>query len=245
MKRFLLATVLIAASYFATSQSFYLTINDTILGDSIIVYPSDSAVSKIYFTATLHNNTNNGVNIKVVRNEIEVVDGTSNMFKWGGEYYNDTINLSTDYIYIPAGSSCPDTAFIAQFIIGPTLGLSYIDYTFFDIENQEENVKIVVEYDSFHTPDGVDENIFKYIAMSDIYPNPATDFVQLDYRISQKVDQASIVICDLMGRIVVEQNIVPGENKARINVSDLPMGYYLYSMSVNGYKYITKKLIVK
>ncbi|NQU34868.1 MAG: T9SS type A sorting domain-containing protein [Bacteroidetes bacterium] len=246
MKRILLTImVIIAVMAFANSQSFYITVADTLVDSIITVHPSVETSSKISFKALIHNSSNNGANVKVIRNEILMLEGTSSLYRWGGDYYDDTTNLSLNYIYIPAGGSSSDSAFATLFNISDSIGISSIEYTFFNVEIPDENVKIIVNYDSYVSPASIDEEILRNIFVSDIYPNPSSSFVDIDYDIPGEVKHASVKIFNIIGSVIKEKQIDQGVGKLRINVSDLSGGIYFYSMFLNDELYRTDKLIIR
>lgn len=72
-----------------------------------------------------------------------------------------------------------------------------------------------------------------------IYPNPASDFVNINST-NGKIE--SVRVTDASGRVVLTNNMdkVSGE----INIQHLPSGVYVFNISVNG-KVISKKIIKK
>ena len=78
------------------------------------------------------------------------------------------------------------------------------------------------------------------------YPNPATDNATISYSLN-KSGNVSIVITDLMGRVVMnmeEGNQNAGVNyTVNVNTANLANGTYFYTLNVNGEKQ-TKKFVV-
>lgn len=244
MKKVLLPLVIIIlTAFFVSGQSFTLSWNGETLGDTLTVGPDEVPASEIVFQAIVHNNTNNGSNIKVLRNEILMLEGTSSYFKWGPSYFNDTTNLSPNYEFVPAGGSSVSGKFSGNYKINGAVGVSIIEYTFFNKDNTDENVKIVVKFDS--SPEAIDENILKNTWISEIYPNPATNFVAIDYDIPLEVNEASVRIVNLLGSVLQEQKIDASNNSLKMNIQDMRRGIYFYSITFNGEIYSTKKLIIR
>ncbi len=238
-----LAGILFTAFYL-NGQSFTLSYEGEVLGDTIIVLPADETAAEIVFDPVVNNNTNNGANVKVLRNEIFMLEGTSSYYKWGvSSPYNDTTNLSPHYRFVPAGGSSPPGQFTGYYQIKGAVGVSLIEYTFFNKDNPDENVKIVVKFDS--SPTAIDENIFKNIWISEIYPNPATNSVNIDYDLPVEVDEANVKIVNILGSVVKERQIDSRNSNLKIDISDLNGGIYFYSLFVVGEVYRTKKLIVR
>ena len=58
-----------------------------------------------------------------------------------------------------------------------------------------------------------------------VYPNPASDFVNIKYDDSC---QGNVVIYDLAGKMLVEESLYSGENT--IDIRDIPAGVYVISI---------------
>ncbi|MEZ0610599.1 T9SS type A sorting domain-containing protein [Fibrella sp. WM1] len=83
------------------------------------------------------------------------------------------------------------------------------------------------------------------LTVSNIYPNPANDFADIDYAMSNSVGSASITLLNILGSPIAEYTLDRNERKVRLQTRDLPSGYYFYQLSVEGTKVATKKLLVK
>lgn len=83
------------------------------------------------------------------------------------------------------------------------------------------------------------------VRVSNIYPNPASEFAEIDYRISGPVGEAKMVLLNVLGARVSEYALETGEHKLRIATGDMATGYYLYQLSLDGKKVATKRLLVR
>jgi hypothetical protein len=66
-----------------------------------------------------------------------------------------------------------------------------------------------------------------------IFPNPAQDFVNIEFTLTQTED-INMVIYNLNGQIIktVSEGKLPvGEQKLRVNISDLPYGNYILQIT--------------
>ena len=62
-----------------------------------------------------------------------------------------------------------------------------------------------------------------------IYPNPATTAFYIDFsKIKQQTESAKIVVYDLFGRLVLEQNI--NKNLNKIDITTIKNGAYVYKI---------------
>jgi hypothetical protein len=78
-----------------------------------------------------------------------------------------------------------------------------------------------------------------------VYPNPASELVQMEYTTAQS-DNVELNLIDITGRVVLSQRMVGGENMtASVNVSDLSAGVYYTDFRVNGASVNKNKLVVQ
>lgn len=57
-----------------------------------------------------------------------------------------------------------------------------------------------------------------------VYPNPATNFVQV--ALSMKYSKATLQIMDISGKMIFEQ--ILNTNSQRVDISKIPSGTYVY-----------------
>ena len=243
MKKILLfIAALFITTYYSNAQSFSLEWEGEVLGDTITVNPNSGASVDIVFEALFHNKTNDDVYIKVARTQILIVEGTVNYFCWGA-CYPPHVDTSGMYMIIPGGGYSNVGDFSGHYEINETIGVSLVEYTFYNMDNPDEFVKIIVRFDS--TTTGIEDNIFNNVWISDVYPNPATNLVSIDYDITPAVKEASVKIVNILGSVVKEQSIRIGDNKMSLDISELTGGIYFYTLFINGDVYRTKKLIIR
>lgn len=243
MKKILLSIAVILVTIFYTNaQSFSLSWGGEVIGDTVIITPDAETINDLLFEAIVHNNSDNGANVKVVREQVSLVDGSSNYFCWGA-CYPPFVDSSGMTMFIPAGGQSGDIDFSAHYEINETVGLSIIKFHYYNVDNPDDKIVVVVKFDT--RPDGINEAILAKIKVSDIYPNPAVNYVDLNYDLPREVETATVKIVNILGSVVKEQQIDTGNGKLRMDISDMNDGIYFYSIFVNGEAYKTKKLIVK
>jgi len=76
------------------------------------------------------------------------------------------------------------------------------------------------------------------------YPNPLNEYTIIEYQIWQEFNNAELVITDVYGRKVFNENLTRPWNKIKVDGSLLPDGYYYYSIIINGNYRITKPMVV-
>lgn len=234
--------VVLLTVFYVNAQSFTLEWGDEVLADTITLNPVTAEDTEIVFEAIFHNLTDNGANIKVIRKEISIIETSVNSFCWN-LCFPPFVDTSGNFIYIPAGGYSEEAAFSAHFEIHDAVGVSVIEYTFYNMDNPDENVKIVVNFDT--SPTAINENILKSIWVSDIYPNPATNFVKVDYKLPHQVEAARVKIVNLLGSVVKEQVVDTQNSSLQIDINDINSGIYFYSLIANGEVVSTSKLIVR
>ncbi len=242
-KILLLTTIILATISFANAQDFTLSQHGTVLGDTVTADSINVGAQEMIIEAAFNNNTNETVNIKVLRNIIYMMEGDATYFCWGA-CFGDTTNLSPGPVTVGPNSSTGEMDFSGHYkYVGGVHGIALVEYKFFNADNPDQHVTIVVKYDN--SIDGIDETILNNVSVSDIYPNPASDYVTVDYDFPAEVDVANIKIVNVLGSVVKEEQLETNNNKVKINISDLKDGIYFYSIFLNEEIYNTKKLIVR
>lgn len=82
------------------------------------------------------------------------------------------------------------------------------------------------------------------IQVSHVYPNPASDFVDIDYQVSGSQD-LRVSFYNVLGEQVKEYILDRDQRTMRISLRDFSSGMYLYQLSIDGRSVATKKLIVR
>lgn len=90
------------------------------------------------------NPTANGMEVKVKRTDLSLVNGTSANFCWGTACYPPFVYESPESVRIDAGTS--NSSFRGDYTHGGNLGTSRVLFTFFDSGNPADSTWIVVNY---------------------------------------------------------------------------------------------------
>ena len=93
----------------------------------------------------------------------------------------------------------------------------------------------------------LDEQLYSSdrITVSNVYPNPASDFAELDYTVQASVRDAKVIIYNVLGSPVAEYVLDKNDRKLRINTREMPTSVYFYQLAVDGKKVATKKMLVR
>ncbi|CAG5072851.1 hypothetical protein DYBT9623_04392 [Dyadobacter sp. CECT 9623] len=83
------------------------------------------------------------------------------------------------------------------------------------------------------------------ISVSNIYPNPASEYAELDFTIAPSVREAKLIFYNVLGSRMSELTLNKNDKKLRVNTKDMPTGLYFYQLSIDGQKVATKKMLVR
>jgi hypothetical protein len=233
----------------ADQSDYALSWDGEAIGDTVIV-KGDPSETELVFHAIFTNNSSDSDSVLVKREILSILDGVHDQLCWGLCYAPNTepVFISPSGIRIDEGQSTEDFTFSGHYLsqeydmpIG-VIGITLFKYTFFNANDEDENVVVVVKYDT--SPDGITDQLMVNGFVSEIYPNPATSLVNLDYELTPQVKKASLRVMNLLGAVVKDVELNKSASNQRLDVSDLTSGVYFYSVIINNEVYKTKKLIV-
>lgn len=121
------------------------------------------------------------------------------------------------------------------------LGNSWAIYRNREIEDLMININISkVSFQGVN-----DENKSQFV--SEPYPNPSSGFINMDFQISETLNQASYTIYNLQGEKITQQNlnILSNNGTLKLNVNDLSSGFYVCKLKLNDYEFSRKINILK
>jgi len=124
------------------------------------------------------------------------------------------------------------------------LGLSKFKLEFWTEPDKTDKMTLYVEIDM--TPLGVKGSNNASVSLSaSPNPAPANSKINIAYTLADKNDNHNLVIRNIMGAVVMNIPLSPGENKTSIDASNLKSGVYFYTLENKNHISIAKKLIVK
>ncbi|MEO6684466.1 MAG: T9SS type A sorting domain-containing protein, partial [Dyadobacter sp.] len=83
------------------------------------------------------------------------------------------------------------------------------------------------------------------ITVSNIYPNPASEYAEIDYTISADLRDAKLIVYNVLGSQMAEYPLIKNDTKLRINTREMSTGLYFYQLALEGKKVATKKMLVR
>lgn len=239
MKKIILLLIISCSYLYAYTQNLSLTYNShPIPNDTVININGDTAAT-MYVYANCINNFTDSLPVKVKKFEINKIFGSENSFCWDNCYLPNVF-VSPSAIFIHAGATC--TNFSGEYKPKGNEGTTTVRYTFFNDNNPNDSVCIVVNYNALVS--GIQNDVpFKPEVMH-ASPNPANSFTSIAYSLPDGKD-SRLVIRDMLGNEVFSQQLDPATASIRISTADFPDGVYFYTVYLDKRTVVSRKLIVR
>jgi len=240
---FLSLILLFSASTFA--QSISLKVKGNIVNSGTL-FPSGIASDvAIAQKVDVENISGSALDIQCRRYELDVVPGTKNFYCWFICYTNAVTgtnphSVSTHFLTIPAGGSV-NNVFAADHEPDGTIGVSKYRYVWFDKNNPNDSAWVDMHFAVTLT--GVSE--IQNSTKMEIYPNPASDKVTLNFNNSKgfKVDKVRII--NALGLVVKTVDLESNsKGNAGIDLSALNNGVYFFTLFGEKGIFGTRRLVI-
>jgi len=138
-----------------------------------------------------------------------------------------------------------DESIVAVLEAGLVQGVSSITYQFVNVKHPEDFVQVELQYE---VEEPAKEGLLYSslnVDLSDVYPNPVTEYAIFDYKIKNDSKEAKIIIHNVLGSVAGEYKLNPFEQQLKISVQDYNPGVYFYSLYIDNEGVATKKLVVR
>lgn len=237
MKRIILLLCLsIFISTATNAQSYLLSWADDTIGEEVAISgnPSDE---EILFLANLTNESNDTDTIKVERIFIDLEMNAAHLLCWENCYpaNQDSIFVSPLYVVLEPGETTPDLTFSGHYRPNGTTGNSTVKYTFFNVSDKDENVSVIVHYNT-NLSDSEEVNETENPLV--LYPNPASNKLHVEH--SATMDKIQLV--NLAGQIVIDKTTT--EKKLELDTSGCNTGFYILRVFSSN-RIITQKVQIE
>lgn len=238
-KTILFLGVFLTFSLWISAQSLSLSHNSDPMADGDTLTVSGGVSTTLMAHVDVTNNSAAELSIKCRRMEVSLVSGSTNSFCWGGQCWPENVSQSTDPTVIAAGATA--TEFSGDYKANGNEGISIIIYKFFDMNNPHDTVTFVCKFVSSSV--GISESD-NNLSISPAFPNPSNKYTFISYQLSEKDNNAKVILSDMVGNEVKSLIVAGKEGKVRMDTYDMPDGIYFYSFILNNTVYYTKKLVV-
>lgn len=244
IRKSLLITMLLAVVGIVSAQSLQFEWKGKIFADNevIVCNEPDFTFNEMIQHIQVRNLSDVPVNVVIKKDELEMVEGSSNYFCWGNCYAS--FAFVSKPVEMAAGTVSNEDELAFHHNYDPTYsfdpelwltGVSVVKYTAYNEQNESDCVNVTVKFE--YDPTSVDEN---NISLSRAYPNPASSEVHFDVKFD---GIASVDVYNLLGQKVLTKSVDNGQ--VVFSVADLNEGIYFCNLTVNGQAVMTEKFIVK
>ncbi len=92
-----------------------------------------------------------------------------------------------------------------------------------------------------------DDHLFESegISVSNIYPNPAHEYANLNYKLYDQNKEVKVSFINILGGVVADQALDASDTRLQVSTRNWDNGIYFYQLMVDGKKMATKKLVVR
>lgn len=124
-------------------------------------------------------------------------------------------------------------------------GFSAIKYIIFNKSNPTESSQFELNFDVVGRPEKSSIYNSRFITIHDVYPNPVTDYANIEYHLHVDQVKTKIVIHNILGNAVTQYDLSNSETKVKILAEQFSAGIYFYTLYIDNEGVMTRKLIVK
>mgnify|MGYP002640856413 CR=1 FL=1 len=240
MKKLILILSIAFVSLSAFSQNLWMSNGVTPYTNSdTIVVIRDNSYKDSLLIVHLYVESMTTITTKVHRFDVDVLNSTMCTFCYGGKCYGPTVTESQaetihvndkkeiEIDYKPLGS----------------IHTTIFRYSVFDVNNISDSAWVYVLF-KFNSGVGIDEHKNEF-SISNAYPNPAQDFVSVNYTSGPESEQFKFVISDMLGSTVKVISLRDQQGTVKVSVDELENGVYFYSFITERYVLVTRKLIIR
>lgn len=224
------AALVVSALY---SQSFTLSNpNGPVPHNSAVgvVYPPSVEEMKAYIFVTNVSSTPKALLVK--KEEIFLIPDTYNSFCWNDLCYPPFVYVAENPIVLAPGTTTSAVEFYGTYAPENNPGTSQIRYTFYDADNTNDSVSVVVHY--IASAVGIEKPPFtQKVKISKPYPNPANASVSFDVNFPSEVNEAVLTLRNILGSVVLQYTIAERKGTVNLPITHLNEGIYFYSLQVN------------
>jgi len=232
MKNIFTFSVFLLSALYVSAQSLEFTYLENT--------PWGNASSIIVARAHIKNISGSAKDIKVRRFQQTVVPGSSNYFCWD-VCYGPSTSISLNPLTIEPGDT--NEAFYADYEGNGNVGLSTIQYCFYDQQNNSDSICFIAVFNASAT--GVETNLFaNENKISNAYPNPASGSAKITYSVKSDAGNSKFVLHNMLGAVVKTIDLNEKLATLEIHLNGLQSGIYFYSLVVDNKTIATKKLVV-
>jgi hypothetical protein len=239
---FLILSMLVLVTAYAQSLSLVREGVALTNGQTLTYVNTDPSAINNCENIVCTNTSGTSLEVKVRKKAVSIVPGSQNYFCWGNCFL-PTVFESPDPMTILAGDTTDLLQYSAHYKPNDNCGASTVMYTFFDMNDVNDSICIVITFDC---PLGIQDLAKNEIEFSNAYPNPASEYTVFSYSLplTYKGDYM-LIIRDMVGNLVSKTPITDDAGTIKIITDGFGDGVYFYSLMIDNTPYLTRKLIIK
>ncbi len=211
-------------------------------GDTISILLSSLNQKQENVLVTVKNINTSDVNTQLRQRVLNRIPGAAYSFCYGNCYEdNQEAVLTGDGIITIPANSFSDELCMMDYDPNGNPGTTYVRYTFYNTENNNDSACVVVKYDDSHVAIAKHEN--KTLKMN-VYPNPCNAAATIRIQGCEPMLKPMLRVCNLLGTVVYEMELASENATVKLDVSEWNSGIYFYSVWEGDRNYGTQKMIV-
>lgn len=204
-----------------------------------VIYTTDTF--GVVSNGKVMNLTNDSIRIRIIRTIVNIPAGWETCMCDIVQCHPPGMDTATaDY---PPGINNIDVMLWAHSIPGT----GYVTFRAEKVSNINENY--TVTFGGCLNPLGIHQisTVIKDFSLGQNYPNPFNPSTKINFSIPQS-SHVSLIIYDILGKevkVVVNENLIPGEYEADFEANGLPSGIYYYILKTDNYRSVKKMILLK
>lgn len=196
-----------------------------------------------FYHFDIRNTTEDTIWIQIKKEDVSVVEGTTNTFCFGECYEGNTSDI------MPAAggqtlshSNGSPHYFYSNYAPNEHIGVTVVKYRIINSGDESDEVCFTAIYSHGVKICNAKAEVLSFNA----YPNPAESQVLIKYNLkSSASNEVNLVLKNIMGQTIYRGRVGEKSDSITIDISTFPAGLYLYSLESNGAILLTKKLYIK
>lgn len=232
-KLLLLFSFLFLVASTIQSQSFSLSSLDGPIpsnGEYGILEPPSADEVHAYIFVTNNSSTDKAILVK--RDDVYLLPDAISSFCWNGSCYPPFVYEASDPLPVASGATTTSNDFYGLYSPEGQKGTSKVRFTFFDADNPDDSVSVLVRYITGFVGTG-DLLASQQATISKPYPNPASSVVTFDISLKAQAEDAVLVVRNMLGMVVNQYAVTNRTGKLVLPVNEYKEGIYFYTLIVN------------
>ncbi len=214
--------------------------------------PQSSHTVTIYGTMQTVSDRSYKKNIQPLQNGLEKVMALRGYYyHWNSKLANASTDKQLGFISQEVREVVPEATSLSD--DGSTVFMNYdamIPVLVEAVKEQQQQIEELKEQLRMLTANGNNESLEQNASLELEksfygYPNPSDGIFKVNYALPSGVNNASVIITNLQGALLKENNGLSGNGEVVFDCGDLPAGIYFYSLVMEEQPVLTKKVVLK